>query len=109
MTLSPLDLLALTCRSLCSKPLRSALTTLGVFMGVASVSATLQVGTISRAVIEHELSQREAPHLTVGFWGIKGREAKLEDMEFFRQQLKGLQAISAVNFVWELGSPTVFQ
>jgi putative ABC transport system permease protein len=51
-------------------------------MGVASVSATLQVGTISRAVIEHELSQREAPHLTIGLWGVKGREAKLEDMEF---------------------------
>lgn len=78
-------------------------------MGVASVSATLQVGTISRAVIEKELSQREAPHLTVGLWGVKGREAKLEDMEFFKQQLKGLQAISAVNFVWEFGSPTVFQ
>jgi putative ABC transport system permease protein len=109
MSLSSLDLLALTLNSLRGNPLRSTLTTLGVFMGVASVSATLQVGTISRAVIEHELSQREAPHLTIGLWGVKGREAKLEDMEIFKQQIKGLQAISAVNFVWELGSPTVFQ
>ena len=78
-------------------------------MGVASVSATLQVGSISRAVIEKELRGREAPHLTVGLWGVKGREAKLEDMEFFRQELKGLQAISAVNFVWEFAGSTVFQ
>lgn len=109
MSLSYIDLLALAFNSLRGNPLRSALTTLGVFMGVASVSATLQVGSISRAVIEKELSQREAPHLTVGLWGLKGREAKLEDMEFFRQQLKGLQAISAVNFVWEFTGSTVFQ
>jgi putative ABC transport system permease protein len=109
MSLSPLDLILLTLNSLRSNPLRSALTTLGIFMGVASVSATLQVGSISRAVIEKELAQREAPHIVIGLWGVKNREATLEDMEFFRQQLKGLQAISAVNFVWELGSPTVFQ
>ena len=78
-------------------------------MGVASVSATLQVGSISRAVIEQELAQREAPHLSVGLWGVEGREAKLEDMEFFKQQIKGLRAISAVNFAWEFGGSTVFQ
>jgi putative ABC transport system permease protein len=43
MTLSPLGLIALTYKSLRSNVLRSALTTLGIFMGVAAVSATLQV------------------------------------------------------------------
>ncbi len=109
MSLSPFDLLSLTLNSLRGNPLRSALTTLGVFMGVASVSATLQVGNISRAVIEQQLARREAPQISVGLWGVEGREAKLEDMEFFQQQLKGLQAIGAVNFVWEFSGPTLFQ
>ncbi|HAA26493.1 MAG TPA: macrolide ABC transporter ATP-binding protein [Cyanobacteria bacterium UBA8553] len=98
MSLSPLDLIALTCNSLRSNLLRSTLTTLGVFMGVAAVSATLQVGSISRTVIEKQLAEREAPQLSIFLWGVKGREAKLEDMEFFRQQIKGLQALSAYNF-----------
>lgn len=107
MSLSPLDLIFLTCNSLRSNLLRSTLTTLGVFMGVAAVSATLQVGSISRAVIEKQLAQREAPQISVFLWGVKGREPKLEDMEFFRQQLKDLQAISASNFVFS--SQVVFQ
>lgn len=109
MSLSLFDLVSVTLKSLSSNPLRSALTTLGIFMGVVSVSATLQVGSISRVMIEDELAQREAPHIFMGLWGVKGREATLEDLVFFRQQLNGLKAISAVNFVWELGSPTVFQ
>lgn len=109
MSLLPFDLLTLTFHSLRSNILRSALTTLGVFMGVASVSATLQVGSISRAVIQTELAKREAPHLTIGLWGVEGREAKLEDMEVFKQQIKGIQAISAVNFVWEFSDSTIFQ
>ncbi|WP_375474533.1 hypothetical protein [uncultured Nostoc sp.] len=51
MALSTFDLLNITFYSLGRNPLRSALTTLGVFMGVAAVSATLQVGNISRDAI----------------------------------------------------------
>lgn len=107
MSLSPLDLIVLTCSSLRSNLLRSTLTTLGVFMGVAAVSATLQVGSISRAVIEKQLSQREAPQISVLLWGVKGREPKLEDMEFFQQRLKDLKAISASNYIFS--SQVIFQ
>lgn len=111
MSLSPRDLLDLTCRSLLRNPLRSALTTLGVFMGVAAVSATLQVGSISRAVIAQQLAQRDAPHVLVGLRRERGSgkntRMRLSDMEFLRQRLVGLRAISAIN--WAGPSPTVFQ
>lgn len=107
MVLSPLDLIILSCNSLRSNLLRSTLTTLGVFMGVAAVSATLQVSSISRAVIEKQLAAREAPQISVFLFGVKGREPKLEDLEFLRQQLKGLQAISASNYIFS--SQVVFQ
>jgi len=107
MSLSTLDLIALTCNSLRSNLLRSGLTSLGVFMGVAAVSATLQVGSISRAVIAEQLAQREAPQVFIGLWGVRDKEPKLEDMEFLRQQLEGWQAISAIN--WIGSSQTLFQ
>jgi putative ABC transport system permease protein len=94
MSISPRDLLVLTYNSLRGNLLRSLLTTLGVFMGVASVNATLQVGSISRAVIEQQLAEREAPQLSVYYWTKDGRELRLEDMEFLKQRMVGLQAIS---------------
>ncbi|MEG4280372.1 ABC transporter permease [Microcoleus sp. MON1_C1] len=96
MSLSPLDLLRLTCISLSGNLLRSALTTVGVFMGVAAVSATLQVRNISRAVIVEQLAKREAPQLGISISDDLG--LKLEDMEFLRNRLKGIQAISAANW-----------
>jgi putative ABC transport system permease protein len=110
MALSAFDLLDITFRSLGRNPLRSALTTLGVFMGVAAVSATLQVGTISRNVIAQQLAKRGAPQVSVyPDWDSGGRstQLKLEDMEYLRQRLVGLQAISAFN--WAGPTPTVFQ
>jgi putative ABC transport system permease protein len=95
MSLSPVDLLRLTCLSLSGNILRSALTTVGVFMGVAAVSATLQVGNISRAVIAKQLAERVAPQLRIFMW--RDGMLKLEDMTFLRQRLKGVQAISALN------------
>ncbi|MGH8002385.1 MAG: ABC transporter permease [Brasilonema sp.] len=110
MSLSPLDLLDITFRSLGKNPLRSGLTTLGVFMGVAAVTATLAVGNISRAVIAQQLAKRGAPQASVyPNWDSGGRptQLKLEDMEFLRQRVVGLRAISAFN--WAGSMPTVFQ
>ncbi len=110
MSLSPFDLLDLSFRSLRSNPLRSALTCVGVFMGVAAVSATLQVGSISRAVIAQQLAERGAPRVTVyPQWepGSPVIQLRLEDMKYLRQRLVGLQAISAFN--WAGSTPTVFQ
>lgn len=110
MGLSPLDLLDITFRSLSKNLLRSALTTLGVFMGVTAVSATLQVGNISRAVIAQQLAKRGAPQVSVyPNWDSGGRttQLKLEDMEFLQERLVGLRAISSFN--WAGSTPTVFQ
>ncbi|NMG09193.1 ABC transporter permease [Brasilonema sp. UFV-L1] len=104
MSLKSFDLLALTCRSLGGNPLRSTLTALGVFMGVAAVTATLQVGSISRAVIARQMAERDIPQVTVY---PESRLLRLEDMKFLKQRLVGLQAISASSIPFP--SPTVFQ
>jgi len=104
MSLTPFDLLALTSRSLSGNPLRSTLTTLGVFMGVAAVTATLQVGSISRAVIARQMSERDAPQVVVY---PESRLLRLEDMKFLQKRLLGLQAISASSS--PTSSQTVFQ
>lgn len=106
MSLSPIDLLRLTCLSLSGNLLRSVLTTVGVFMGVAAVSATLQVGNISRAVIAKQLAERTAPRVGIYMWGDRG--LKLEDMEFLRHRLKGVQAISAANG-FDINNKVIFQ
>ncbi|NMF64971.1 ABC transporter permease [Brasilonema octagenarum] len=104
MSLTPFDLLALTSRSLSGNPLRSTLTTLGVFMGVAAVTATLQVGSISRAVIARQMAERDAPQVVVY---PESRFLRLEDMKFLQKRLLGLQAISASSS--PTSSQTVFQ
>lgn len=111
MSLSPTDLLSLTCNSLLGNPLRSALTTVGVFMGVAAVSATLQVGNISRAVIAEQLAKRDAPQARV--WpewdsvSDESVELKLEDLEFLKQRLPKARAISSSQ--WPSSTNTIFQ
>ncbi|MDZ8185432.1 MAG: ABC transporter permease [Nostoc sp. ChiSLP02] len=110
MALSAFDLLDITFRSLGRNPLRSGLTTLGVFMGVAAVSATLQVGNISRTAIAQQLAKRGAPQVSVyADWDSGGRttQLKVEDMEYLRQRLTNLRAISAFN--WGGPTLTVFQ
>jgi putative ABC transport system permease protein len=97
MSLSPQDLIILTCKSLAGNLVRSTLTTLGVFMGVAAVNATLGVGDISRAVITKQLAEREAPQVYIGIYSSEGREPQLEDMKFLQRRLKNFQAISASN------------
>ncbi len=76
-------------------------------MGVAAVSATLQVGNISRAVITDQLAKREAPQLQIYVWSSLG--LKLEDMNFVRQRLKGVQAISASNWFGFNEGKVIFQ
>lgn len=68
MPLSPLDLGLTTLRSLTGNWVRSGLTALGIFMGVAAVNATLNIETISRQVITDRLAQRENPSLYPNVW-----------------------------------------
>ncbi len=104
MSITPFDLLALTSRSLSGNPLRSTLTTLGIFMGVGAVTATLQVGSISRALIARQMAKRDAPQVVVHS---ESRLLQLEDIKFLQKRLLGLQAISASSS--PASSQTVFQ
>ncbi len=111
MSLSLFDLLNITCNSLIGNPLRSTLTTVGVFMGVAAVNATLQVSNISSAVISEQLAKRDAPQvLLYPLWDPVTRESallRMEDLEFLQGRLSGFHAISADN--WAGQTQTVFQ
>lgn len=101
MSLSSTDLLRLTFHALRGNPVRSTLSMVGVFMGVAAVSATLQVGSISRAVIQQELQKRDAPSVSLTpRWepGKTYRPFNLDDLTFLQQRLHQAESVSAVEF-----------
>ncbi len=101
MGLSSADLLRLTTHSLRSNLLRSLLSMSGVFMGVAAVVATLQVGSISRAVIAEELDKREAPQVSLyPRWqpGKPYQPLQTDDLAFLQQRLVGARALSAIDW-----------
>ena len=108
MSLSILSLIKLSCSSLLGNPVRSFLSGIGVFMGVAAVSATLQVGNISTAIIEQQLAERDAPQIRILSWGNPitktPPQLSLEDIKILKKQLKGLRSISGTNGI---GSPEV--
>ncbi|WRH68305.1 MAG: ABC transporter permease [Planktothrix sp. GU0601_MAG3] len=111
MSLSSLSLIKLSCSSLLGSPVRSLLSGIGVFMGVAAVSATLQVGNISKAVIEQQLAEEEAPQIYIFSRGnqITGQSTplSLDDITILKQQLKGLKSISGFN--WMLNPEIIFR
>ncbi len=95
MSLNPLDLLNLTWRSLVGSPLRSGLTTLGMFVGVAAVSATFQVATISRTVIETQLSEQDAPSISIFCWpGIP-----VEGLAYIQARVPQIHQLAAYSWV----------
>jgi len=93
------DLLDLSYKSLLGNPVRSALTMLGVFMGVGAVSATLQVGNISRELLAQQLAAREAPLVSAQVFTRDYRRLTVDDLSFIRKNLKNVQAISAYSWV----------
>lgn len=64
MSISPFDLLNLVYVSLRGKVFRSALSTLGVFMGVVAISAPLQVYYIGRAILLSTCRAHDTNQLT---------------------------------------------
>ncbi|MGB3493068.1 MAG: ABC transporter permease, partial [Elainellaceae cyanobacterium] len=111
MSLKPFDLLSLTWRALYTNPLRSTLTTLGVFMGVTAVTATLQVGSISRAIIAQQLAEREAPQ--VSLFPQRGPDPHQRvrltqaELDFLQERLVGLESMSAIS--WVNSDAAIFQ
>ncbi|HAN74096.1 MAG TPA: macrolide ABC transporter ATP-binding protein [Planktothrix sp. UBA8407] len=111
MGLSILSLIRLSCSSLLGNPVRSFLSGIGVFMGVAAVSATLQVKNISTAVIKQQLAERDAPQVGIDSpWNSitkQSAELSLDDIIILKKQLKGLKSISGGS--WIYGSVAFFQ
>ena len=93
MSISPLDLISMTSSSLRGNLLRSSLTTLGVFMGVLAVTASLQVRSISSQMVKEQLAKRDVPRVELYVWGQE--TLKLEHLEFLRKRLIDWRAIAA--------------
>jgi putative ABC transport system permease protein len=91
----------LTWRSLRGNPVRSLLTTLGTLMGVAAVSATLNVGNISRAVIARRLADQEAPQVTaIPEWmgGNDWVSLQQGDIAYLQQRLPQAAVVSGLKW-----------
>ncbi|XDE63903.1 ABC transporter permease [Arthrospira platensis BEA 1257B] len=107
MSLSIFNLLGLSCQSLMGNPLRSTLSAIGVFMGVAVVTATMQVRNISEAVIEQQMNERESPILYL--WISDHQSGKvqsftMDDVEFLNNNLQGITKVMTLRFVWWIDS-----
>ncbi|MEM9007215.1 MAG: ABC transporter permease [Cyanobacteria bacterium P01_F01_bin.86] len=98
MGLSPIDLVITTLRDLGGNWVRSSLTALGIFMGVAAVNATLNIDAVTSAQLQTKLAQRDNPY--VSFWmfdpsGTKPTpELGAEDYAALQQQVAGIADIS---------------
>jgi len=94
MALSPLDLMLVTFKDLGGNLVRSGLTTLGIFMGVAAVNATLNVDAITSAQIEQKLSERDNPHITPWVydptWEEEPPEFGDDDLATMQREIPGL-------------------
>ena len=106
MALSPLDLLLITFRELRGNLVRSGLTTLGIFMGVAAVNATLNISSINSAQIQQKLASRDNPYLTLNIYPagetFSSEVPKIneEDISVLEQKVPGVSSISTVSAVY---------
>jgi putative ABC transport system permease protein len=102
MALSPLDLSLNTLRDVTGNWVRSGLTTLGIFMGVAAVNATLNIDSISNRVLANRLAARDNPYLTPWVYGrdqppVEYSEAAIAELQ---TSLPGIVSISRVGWLF---------
>lgn len=103
MTIALSDLLKLTWRSLQSDWVRSSLTGLGVFMGVAAVSATLNIAEITNTQIEQKLAERDQPYITPHLDmepGFDYAEFTETDQIALKRNIPEIRSISTVAQIW---------
>ncbi|PSN13705.1 peptide ABC transporter permease, partial [filamentous cyanobacterium CCT1] len=92
-----------TLRDVTGNWVRSGLTTLGIFMGVAAVNATLNIDTIANRVLQERLEARDNPNVVVSVFGGRDRPpaefdaAAIAELE---QAVPGILSISRVSYVW---------
>ncbi|NET10581.1 MAG: ABC transporter permease, partial [Symploca sp. SIO2B6] len=103
MSLTPPDLIRFAYLSLKGNPVRSLLSTVGVFMGVLAVSATLEARNLGQAYLAKQLSQQDAPQIFVYSIrpsnGLERIRLRPSDVSLLRQRLLGWQAIGAQRWV----------
>lgn len=103
MAISFPDLLKLTWRSLQSDWVRSGLTGLGVFMGVAAVSATLNIADITDAQIQQKLAERDQPYIVPYLdteSGFEPPDLTEADQIALKRAVPEIRAISSISQVW---------
>lgn len=104
MALSPADLLLTTFRDLGGNWVRSGLTALGIFMGVAAVNATLNIDAVTTAQIQEKLAQLDNPFIS--YWIFDPTRTKpsprlgAADYVAMQQAVPGVRGISLLT---ELG------
>jgi len=101
----PIDLLGSAARALRSNPLRSALTALGVIIGVASVVAMVSLGRGAQASVQASISSLGSNLIIVfpgsfrGGGGVRGAAGAfdtltLADAEAIKREITGLAAVA---------------
>ncbi|NEQ46088.1 MAG: ABC transporter permease [Leptolyngbya sp. SIOISBB] len=97
MALSPADLILTTFRDLGGNWVRSGLTTLGIFMGVAAVNATLNIEAITAAQIQQKLALRDNPFVIPWIYDPTGTkpppELGEEDFVAMQQVVPGIYGV----------------
>ncbi|BAY42616.1 hypothetical protein SAMD00079811_01940 [Scytonema sp. HK-05] len=108
MSISIPDLLSLTWKSLHTNLVRSGLTTLGVFMGVAAISATLNIADITNAQIEAKLAERDKPYLTPYIMSENGYavgdDLNQDDEVALKRSIAIIRSVSFVSQIYDVGS-----
>jgi putative ABC transport system permease protein len=100
-------LLVMTWKSLSSDWIRSGLTTLGVFMGVGAVSATLNIQTIASQQIEIKVAARDKPYVSPyvsSNSGFENPQIGQADIQALKQSIPLIRSISRVGYVFMIGS-----
>jgi putative ABC transport system permease protein len=101
MPLSPLDLSLNTFRDLTGNWVRSGLTTLGIFMGVTAINATLNIDAITSRVLQERLESRDNPYVSPWIYGrdkppVEWSDEVIADLQ---QSVPGIVSISRVNWL----------
>jgi putative ABC transport system permease protein len=95
-------LFVMTWKSLSSDLIRSGLTTLGVFMGVGAVSATLNIQTIASHQIEIKVAARDKPYVSPyvsSNSGFEDPQIGQADIQALKQSIPSIRSISTVGYV----------
>lgn len=101
MALSPLDLALSTWRDLTGNWVRSGLTALGIFMGVTSVSTTLNIDRITATVIQNKLDTRDRPFLSPYVYSeVADISLTANDIADLQQAVAGISSVSKMTALW---------